>query len=721
MNTTLRYSTGIAVALLMAATLMAQPTLLWQTSGIPKEATAVAVAPGSGVVAVAAKSDAAPAVKFRHPNGRVVTYPLTVTEPTLRFLDDSLLLVYSTERSQLIEVDVDELTASTRWSAAWDPYKEFNVEHSEMDVSVSMDGRYALLNTVRVFLSKPNRCAVMDLSTMTVLEVDTMTDVSQRSIFRHPGHDRISYDRDEIILNDAQRITIPDAYVIFSVFAYQDTCWVLHRDTANTSVWLTRVSLNPLAVIRQQNIYLDPLITPVFHRECRPDRLIVHTKDHERVLNSTTFETIGKIDSLKSSTPTSYTSEGGVYISPTYELISVNTTLTAVDTLERPAVSVPSFAQDRRGKLYAAHARVRELHPTTGVLQKADDGYFAQRPDYFPSHISADTTSDRFSVMAGAELLLFENVELDSVTCSVGSVKELDGVEYDEDWMPLQCVSFKHNSPDIIVAGRITGISPAITIHRISPGPNSVPISRMLVRLNERSPGPVVANSNAIVFALPVPDTTYDVRIVGARSAHIDNASSVIYDPDTQSFLADHRDGVQAWNERDTTPTNIWNLGGRVHPLAIQPDRPSKSFVWAFDEALMLFDERTGDFDPTFKKVCARPLTMHVDHNGAWFVVSYPLGVMEGYSLGPTSNVDEGEPSTTSAPALTLHPNPASNNVTITADAPINSWSLYSVSGQHLLSGTDPSIITSTLSPGAYYVVVNIGNQRLCTMVSVVR
>jgi hypothetical protein len=229
-----------------------------------------------------------------------------------------------------------------------------------------------------------------------------------------------------------------------------------------------------------------------------------------------------------------------------------------------------------------------------------------------------------------------------------------------------------------------------------------------------------VSNATSDVFALPVADTTFDVRIVGANAVRMNNASSVIYNPSTHNFHIDHNNGMVFWHEGGQAPSNTWQLGGRVHPIAIQPNRPWTSFVWAFDEALRIFDERTGDFDPTFKMNCARPLTMHVDHNGAWFVVSYPLGVMEGYSLGPTSNVDEGEPSTTSAPALTLHPNPASNIVSITADAPITGWGLYSVNGQLLLSGTDPSITTSTLSPGAYYVVVNIGSQRLCTIVSIV-
>jgi len=68
-----------------ASSLSAQPTRMWQRSGVPNGATQLVVEPTSGVMAFTKGTDEWSQVMIRYPDGEVQTRDLPGAEPKLHF------------------------------------------------------------------------------------------------------------------------------------------------------------------------------------------------------------------------------------------------------------------------------------------------------------------------------------------------------------------------------------------------------------------------------------------------------------------------------------------------------------------------------------------------------------------------------------------------------------------------------------------------------------
>jgi hypothetical protein len=424
------------------------------------------------------------------------------------------------------------------------------------------------------------------------------------------------------------------------------------------------------------------------------DHLILTLERDVYVLDPITLGTRALLKDVALPSTISLNADGGFYLNRSRDLIEVNRDIKPVSTIARVVHSIYSFAQDRRSQLFGAQQRLVEVDPLTGRSTAASAGPFTNADNYATDHIVADPSSDRFAMMVTNEfnintIYVFDGPDRETLQFKIEIGNSPDPVVtyYEPLWSPV----FIPGTNDVLIASSCLLFDHFNMVERFTPTSDTIAPERFMVRMLDEHLGiRFTANTDGTRFMFS-PSTS----------------APAIYHPASASFITDHPQGVQLFPDDPTNPSPPIELGERMIPLCASANGAYVLGWLDSTSRVALFNVETSTIiwrnEPT-----ARPTAAHLDIGGAWFVISYGMGVTEGYVLDSLAIKRDDTP----RPLVQVAPNPSMTSITLVTDdqfETIDAWQVFDRNGILVLSGTGTSVNITSLSSGSYSALVRSG------------
>lgn len=703
---------------LMTTCLSAQPKRLWQRHGVPNGSTQLVVEPTSGVMAFTTGTDERSTLMIRFPDGEVQTRQLFGPEPKMQFIDEQTLLLFSPEFVAEYNINTRRITRQHRWTLATFVGENF----LPPEFVLSADGEEALINVTVDAKPMEERWLRVNTRTMELLDDFWTSQWDLKATFRAPTTDYLLYDHNEVYLNGKERMMFPSGHRILTLQSMNERCWVLHHDSATKALWLSLIRLDSAVFVEQRK-----MIDSTAHwisREIRIDdgHLIVALERDVYVLDPTTLETRTHITDAVYPSTVDVSANGGYYLNRSRELIELDAALQPADTLAHLSHSLQSITQDRRGRVLVAQQRLKELDPLTGMTRPVAAGSFTPADDYATDFILADPSSDRFAMMVTTgfttnTLYFFDGPERETLQfiLYIGAVPDPSFFSFEPLWKP----QFIPGTSDVIVASSCSEVIHFNMIERFTPTSDTLAPLRTNVRKLDAHLGVrFISNTDATRFVF---GTTWQSPLhhLGDFDVEIPTATTAIYHPASASFIMDHPQGVQLFSDDEWNTSPPTELGERMIPLCASANRP---FVLGWLDStsrIALFNVETSSIiwrnTPS-----ARPTAAYLDEGGRWFVISYEMGVTEGYAIDSMSVSRPDTP----RPLVQVAPNPSLSVIdlqTIDELRSVDGWQIFDRNGILVLSGIGTSVDITSLSSGSYSALVRSGAEYLRTSFVVMR
>lgn len=706
MKSACAFFTWLSIVLLSMATLSAQPRRMWQKSGAIENIVRMAIEPTSGVMAFATGGEERSTFSVRYPDGEVVTRQLACSGPTLQFIDEETLLLFSLELVTEFNISTREITHQQELSLesylGW-----FYV--GVPNYLLSADASEVLIDAIVGSGKKEHLIVRIDVRTLEELERFTISEWDRDVTFRSPTTDYLFYDYDEVFVEGQQSIQFPKRHRIESIASLHDTCWVMHLDSATKSLWVSRILLDPPSIETQRQIIDNVELWHARSIQIEHGTVVFGFEHDLHALDPHTLETDAVLTNATYLTTASFTADGGAYRTKNGYLITFNNSFEPIDTLTLSDFSIYSLTQDREGRLFGAQGTLVEIDPLTGQTTA-----FGRATD----RVLSDHSSDRFATMSEGAIFILDDPDTDwlQLRLDYGNAPDSNYALFEPLWSPF----FVDGKTDVIITSRCLDQDHFMLIERLTPTADTIaPIRTTIGQFENVVGNRCITNADASRFVIYAERSSWPLTIVNGLASKVDGSTAAIYHSFSSSFIMDDSVGVRFFRDNDDTLAPPIDLGERMIPLCAWKNGPYVLGWLDSTSQIAIYNVDTESIiwrnDPS-----SMPTASHIDEGGKWFVVSYAMGITEGFSLDSMS-IDRGNSDT---PMFTIGPNPSSVNIELrilNGLQTINGWQIFDGNAHLISTGTGTSINITSLPVGLYHLVVNAGSKSTSASFVVVR
>lgn len=681
-----------------AIAINAQPRSLWQHHGVHVNTGRVAVSPSGQTLAYSTHQDQRYVVTIVHRGGD----PFSIETPTTSFAqfvhDDTVLVVSSYQNIYRVHVPTKSIVVDHTWN--WDTV--FRDVYRMSDPIVSPDGRRCIVTANQGFSDYEYQCAVMDLTTMSVVQFFTLDDHKRKVRFGSERNSLLFYDGDEIIVDEQTRLPLLNSKYITDIAVFGDTCWVAHHDVAEDGLWISKVSLDPLTLVLQRRVSTDYEPSGGIEYIARLNVVVAEATDGLMIVDASSLNPRDEIEDISDVGHLSYSTVDIVGRTKDRYLVSMTDSFQPNDTVLAPITLTRSLTQDRSGVLFAAQDSLRTIDVWLGTEQRVNLGVPTSHQLTSLSYIAADPNSDLFAAKTHGDLHLYSGEHRDSLVMRINIDRGPGNILFHQE--PFQVLQFDANRSSIVTLGWYQYGSThrseiqryPISLEPDSPHPKG--ITSVVTPYRDQVQG--VSNGEYDRFVLCGRDAGDQVVLIGDTTTSIPTATSATYQSTMGVFILDHPRGLQYVSGSTLSVIDSIDLGERLLPLCAASNNTYILGWLTGSSVLALYDinKRAITWRSEHR---VRPLTSIIDRDGAWFVVSFPHGMLEAYATGTVSSVSNS----VSVPDVRLYPQPGKDQVVIASPMAIDVWTVYDLSGQVIHSGSGTVIPTASFSTGLYIVI----------------